>query len=311
MNSVSRPLPGLAARELLDYAHKEGFAAYLAEIGHDRMAAADRQAAAVAVSELPQSILSNEGPDYSDPYVAAAYMVHYHLDHCVLAYWAFRSLLAETGLPEWIYVLDIGAGTGAGRVGLALALMEREARPEVVFHSLDPGKAMCYCSRAFWRSFHKRCASAHNFYCKTYPDFPDSGLKAPAAELRIVTGFHPTLPWNDRFSGEFTAAMANIRWGIDLIQPQAELFTCHSGKDQVLEHAMGGNPDWPEVFSIPTGVGVEDRSSFYTDLAPRMGFDVFEGTSVQYWSRHRFSLPKGYLLWRRGSAAVSRNGRRP
>ena len=62
--------------------------------------------------------------------MAAAYLDTYHLPHCMMAYWAFKHLFGHVGVPNALYICDVGTGTGAARVGLALALLESKEHRE-------------------------------------------------------------------------------------------------------------------------------------------------------------------------------------
>ena len=85
-----------------------------------------------------------------------------------------------------------------------------------------------------------------------------------------------------------------------LVSPDAEIFTCHEGKVDSLRQVLGDSSSRFKSFDIPSDNGVPGNNSpFYTDCAPYLGFDVPDGQPwpVRTWSRYRFSLPKGVLLW--------------
>ena len=141
--------------------------------------------------------LAGEGTNYSDPYVAAAYLVKYHLSHCIMAYWAFGLLFDRVGVSNALYVCDVGAGTGAARVGLALALSERsESLSAIHFDAVEPSAAMRDAGSFFWKAL-PRSVKAHVPRCgyregdavpEQLPDIRDDAL-------RVVTAFHLSLPW--------------------------------------------------------------------------------------------------------------------
>ena len=86
MVDITTPLlPSDDALRALDAAQEQGFRAFLSDIGHNAHSSQHRNRASRAVPELESSLRRNAVPDYNDPYVVAAYMVRYHLEHCVLA----------------------------------------------------------------------------------------------------------------------------------------------------------------------------------------------------------------------------------
>ena len=292
-------LPSSAVLQSLDKAHEQGFRAFLSSIGHDPTNPIHCQRASVALMELRGSLNRDDGPDYQDRYVAAAYIVSYHLQHCILAYLSFRRLFNQAGVPELIYVFDVAAGTGAGRVGLAIALSELRQTPVVYFDSFDPSQPMRSAGNAFWRFFRESIPDARNYTCREFTAVPKRVTDIPDNAFRVVTGFHPSLPWNDgiwHFASSH--AMESIRQVLLMVSPDAELFTCHSNKNDALISAMGKLAVQPSSIEIPDFGGVESASHFYTNCAVQLGFEVSNGTSVSRWSRYRFSSPKGVLLVR-------------
>ena len=89
-------LPSHEKLRALDQAHEQGFRAFLSDIGHDGRNVGHRHWASNALVALMNGV-QGQGPDvdYDDPYTAAAYLVKYHLRHCILAYWAFRNFLTK------------------------------------------------------------------------------------------------------------------------------------------------------------------------------------------------------------------------
>ena len=291
-------LPNSAVLQSLDEAHEQGFHAFLSSIGHDPADPIHCWRASDALTELRSSLNRDEGPDYQDPLVAAAYIVSYHLQHCILAYWSFRRLFNQVDVPKSIYVFDVAAGTGAGRVGLAIALSELRQTPVVYFDSFDPSQPMLSAGNAFWRFFRESIPDARNYTCREFTAVPQRVTDIPDNAFRAVTGFHPRLPWNDgiwHFASSH--AMESIRQVLRRVSPDAELFTCHSNKNEALIHAME-NAVQPSSIEIPDFGGVESTSHFYTNCAVQLGFEVSSGWPVSSWSRHRFSPPKGVLLAR-------------
>ena len=190
--------------EDLDIPHTRGFISFLSQIKHDSECVENRSQASKALSSLIRDLSRGDIPDYNNHYIAASYIVQYHLSHCVLAYRAFKKFFDIVDFPDALYVCDVGAGTGAGRVGLALALSECPELPTVYFDACEPSSAMLSAGSCFW-------SSLPNSLTSRVPDCayrPRTTLPSdmPAnlhGALRIVTAFHISLPydsagyWND------------------------------------------------------------------------------------------------------------------
>ena len=285
-------LPDAYLLQALDKAHEKGFRDFLRNNGHDEKCQADRKRAANSLKNLINRLNKYLGPDYHDPYVAAAYIVKYHLWHCMMAYWVFKSIFDRIDIPDTIYVYDVAAGTGAGRVGLALALSEHQGQPDAYYTPSEPSEAMQSAGDCFWEAF--RGFVGDNL--KNHDSVPE----LPAGTLKIVTAFHLSLPWESWKVGEHT--INSIQSEICRVSPQLGLFTCHKDKWSSLRKVVVGDYyDWDREFkvSIPSGGnGVKSRSMFYTHCAPSLGFQVDEGYKVNTWSPYRFRLPKDSILFR-------------
>ena len=285
-------LPDKRLLPALDKAHEQGFRDFLRDIGHDARCQVHRTKATNSLKDLINRLNKDPGPNYHDPYVAAAYIVKYHLWHCMMAYWVFKSIFDRIDIPDTLYVYDVAAGTGAGRVGLALALSEHQGQPNAYYTPSEPSKAMQSAGDCFWEAF--RGSVDDNL--KNHDSVPE----LPADTLKIVTAFHLSLPWEIRKVGEHT--INSVQSEICRASPQLGLFTCHKDKWPSLRKVVVGDYyDWDREFkvSIPSGGnGVKSRSMFYTRCAPSLGFQVDEGTKVNTWSLHRFSLPSDSILFR-------------
>jgi hypothetical protein len=294
----------------LDDAHLKGFGYFLALIKHNPKSPRHVTKAFHALAGLREGLKKSIVPDYADPYVAAAYMVSYHLQHCVLAYWSFKTLFKRAGIPDSLYVCDVGAGTGAGRVGLALALDEQHKSPMVHFDACEPADAMLSAGSAFWRSLLVPLAShvPDNQY-REFSSLPDEVPSVPEGTWRTVTAFHLALPYNSeiqRSTANDFDSRRSIQQALNVVSPDVGMFTCHKDKDEALRQATHGLPQWSTSYNIdipiPTDSSGDNEqpppSRFYTDFAVTWGFEVSEGTSVSRWSRHRFSPPSGILLLR-------------
>ncbi len=291
------------AREL-DRAQERGFRAFLSKIGHNETSPVHRKNASRALAGLEAGLRGRApDPDYAEPLVAAAYMVKYHLSHCALAYCSFKELFEKFDVPDALYVCDVGAGTGAGRVGLALALSEYSKSPEVLFDACEPSKAMQSAGDYFWESFEYSAKRNLNLEFRSCPEVPLTLPDIPAGALRVVTAFHLSLPWNDysRLS-ELTAAQSALRSVLRLVSPDAGLFSCNGNKILPLMVAVDGFPGWDYTCSTTVDIpnesnGASDSSRFYIDCAEKSGFTTpGDDAPVKTWSRHRFSLPKSSVL---------------
>ena len=285
-------LPNDRLLQALDKAHEKGFRDFLRDNGHDARCQAHRKQAANSLKNLINRLNKDLGPNYHDPYVAAAYIVKYHLWHCMMAYWVFKRIFDRIDIRYPLYVYDVAAGTGAGRVGLALALSEHQGQPNAYYTPSEPSKAMQSAGDCFWEAF--RGFVGENL------ESHDSVPELPAGTLKIVTAFHLSLPWE---AGRLESNTINsVQSAICRTSPHLGLFTCHRDKFSSLRKMMVGDYyDWDKKskISIPSGGnGFESASTFYTHCAPSLGFQVDEGHKVNTWSRHRFSLPSESILFR-------------
>lgn len=324
---ISNALPVPGAWEDLDNAHVKGLLSYLAGIGHNPEVEDHLRRASSALTELPAKLARDVGPDYNDPYVAAAYIVKYHLSHCALAYWAFNGLFELVGVPPVMYVCDLGAGTGAGRVGLALALLGRPNQPVVYFDAVEPSSAMLAAGDCFWRNLTAARQCVPDVRYRQFNELPslfdeifgisegnsDMFERIPDNALSILTAFHLSLPYDDADefnawarSREVSAGSSAIAQAISLMSPNVGIFTGHSSKSATLTASVDWFPYWSDelVCDIPqirfnSAGAASDFAPFYTDVVEDLGFNVMEGTPVHRWSWHRFSPPQGTLLLRR------------
>ena len=303
-------LPNDRLLQALDKAHEKGFRDFLQDNGHDERCQADRKQAADAMMNLEKVVTGKAAPSYDDSYLAAAYLVKYHLSHCVLASWAFKSIFEQVGVPNTLYVCDVGAGTGAGRVGLALALSKYSKQPDIYFDAQEPAKAMRSADTFFWQAFQNFVPDYFRHY-RQYPT-PKNPPKLPANTVRVVTAFHLSMPWDNQYSfwvEDAKSAKNTLEEVFRIVSPNLGIFTIHDGKKKALSRAVddfydwdkdfGANPDIPNDPDNPPDPGI---SHFYTNCAVDFGFEVpAPKASVRHWSCHRFSLPKDSILFRRVS----------
>ena len=291
----------------LDQAHEQGFQSFLGAIRHDKRIPEHRRRASTKLAELIDD-LSGEGVDYREPLVAASYLVGYHLRHCMMAYWAFRLLFNRVGFPNSLYVCDIGTGTGAARVGLALALSRRKRTfPTIQFSAVEPSAVMSRAGHAFWKALPPEIAASVGPPDCDYRLFLAAPKQLPTVAtdddvLRVVTAFHLSLPYeNGRQENDVEAARSSIQSVLDLIgvYPYVGLFTANAKKIGSLKQAVG---EYDCEFPIPRRLtGATGPSQFYTECASAAGFNVpgchwLHDWLIQNWGRCRFSLPKNSVL---------------
>ena len=300
----------------LDKAHERGFRDFLRDNRHDERCQAHRKLAADAMMNLEKVVTGKSVPAsaYDDSYLAAAYLVKYHLSHCVLASWAFKSIFERVGIPNTLYVCDVGAGTGAGRVGLALALSKYSKQPDIYFDAYEPAKAMRSADTFFWRAFRDSVPDYFKHY-RQYPT-PKNLPKLPASTVRVVTAFHLSLPWDNQYSfwvEGVKSAKNTLEEAFRIVSPNLGIFTIHDEKKKALSRVVNDFYDWdknfgadPDIPNDPDNPHDPSISHFYTNCAVDFGFEVpAPKASVRYWSCHRFSLPKHSILFRRVSSCYA------
>ena len=308
------PSPGVDVLHGLDKAHEQGFRRFLRDIGHNKRNPAHRCRASDALATLIKGV-SGKGPspNYYDLYVAAAYLVGYHLRHCMMAYWSFRLLFDRVGVPNSLYVCDIGAGTGAARVGLALALSRRKkTSPTIYFSAVEPSAVMSRAGNAFWKAVPPEISAPvappgcdYRLYLAAPKLLP--AMATHDDVLRVVTAFHLSLPYGDP-CGNVGDAKSSIQSALRLVadHPYVGLFTANSKKVGSLKQVVG---DYDCKFPIPRRLAGESGASlFYNVCARDAGFNVPKGHwlhswLINNWSNFRFSLPKDSILLLRDKRA--------
>ena len=306
-------LPDTCLLRALDDAHEKGFRDFLRHNGYDARCQAHRRQATDALSNLIGGLKKGSVPNYYDPHVAAAYIVNYHLSHCMMAFWAFKGIFDRVDVPNTLYVYDVGAGTGAGRVGLALALSKYDKQPDIYFGAHEPANAMRSAGYFFWQAFRK---SVPDYFKDPYIYTPlKEPPKLPVNTVRVVTAFHLSLPWHqppwDRYEYEVKNAKKSLEDAFRIVNPDLGVFTIHNNKKKTLYGVVDTSYDWDkkcgadlDIPNDPDNPPDLGRSHFYTNCAVDFGFEVPEAEgdprkSVRYRSPYRFSLPKdSILLWR-------------
>ena len=305
----------------LDKAHEEGFIALIKEIRQGGCGPPSRSPSDALV-HLSNSLASGSYTEYADPNVAAAYMVRYHLSHCVMAFWCFGKLFDQVGVPQQLYVCDIGAGTGAGIVGLELALSARGAHTELYFDHCEPSLAMRRAG--FW--FHEKLSKLSRRVTAAYDatrfrwraDVPkDLPVGISGSALRVISGFHISLPYAGVYGDGLDEVSRCIQDAMNLVNPHACVFTCHKGKRRSLDTVVGNPFREPgnTVLKLPySEKGDSVRPKFYAELVGSYGFylptsDLKTGSNspVHSWNLHRFSTPKDALVFLQVSPPENRS----
>ena len=251
-------------------------------------------------------------PDYDDPFVAVSYLIEYQLSHCAMACAVWWGFFANHGVPSRLAVFDFAAGGGAGVVGLHMALdLRREAGLSYVadidlfLGSYEP----CAAMREVGKRFLQHLGLAGPDY-QGVQELDDWGRDDSV--LRVITSFHPALPWDKVGSvlGEVGRDFQRVENGVC---PDIVIGTCHSGKRLGLRQLLGKS-GISEVTSFPLdGLDGEvgQGSSFFLGSIPiEDGFEDprAEGEplkSLKYRSRFRFSFPQGPLLEKLAEGYIS------
>ena len=291
MVSLNEPvLPSSVVLQLLDEAHEQGFRAFLSSIGHDGNAIACRNEASRAASALSGIVNGRTGSEgYRDPYIAAQYLVDYHLGHCILAYWTFQSHFRNR-VPDPLYICDVGAGTGAVRVGLALALSESSQRPKVSFDAVEPSSAFRDAGNFFWAAF-RTAVSFSDFDYREFPDINAVPALSGSAEAawRVLTAFHLSLPYQGEWSSAGDAAQRSIQVALQKVSPNVEFYTCHSNKVGNLRKAIGVGRASRVDSVAPSNRSTELVSGFYSRCVNELGFRPIWSQRPAY----RFTVHRG------------------
>ena len=182
--------------QLFNKALNKGLSDFRNDYGYDKNCNKYGERLGNAEKRLRNTLIkTNDAPCYGDPLIVDAYLSTYHLQHCRLAYWVFKYFFNQFDVPNSLYVCDVGAGTQAGCVGLALALSEYKEKPAVYFDAYEPSDKMWYAGYYFWSAF--RDSVGGNFDpdpCSTLPHrLPDN---LPDNALRVVTALHLSLPYD-------------------------------------------------------------------------------------------------------------------
>ena len=234
--------------QLLNKAHEKGLSNFRSDYGYDENCSKHRERLDNAEKKLSY-ILSktNDAPDYEDPFMVDAYLSNYHLQHCRLAYWVFKYFFDQFDVPNALYVCDVGAGTQAGCIGLALTLSRYKEKPDVYFDAYEPSDKMWNAGYCFWSAF--RDSVGANFDPHPWSTLPHRLPDyLPSNAMRVVTAFHLSLPYNNRWNENNVGEQAqdSLKGAFHLVSPEYGLFTCHKEKEDSLRQAVDNSCVWDE-----------------------------------------------------------------
>ena len=220
---------------------------------------------------------------YDDSIMAAAYLKEYHVPHCIMAYCAFGELFGyfdRLGDPDELYVRDVGAGTGAARVGLALALLEREKERKeypstIYFDAFEPSRAMRAAGDIFADHLSGRVGEIvasfdyHDDYAAGQTCRKCSLPLAQPGTQRVVTAFHLSLPYHNLLRrGDYIEAAqrarSTIQSALRLVSPHIGLFTVNSKKKDSLAWAVCDPDRW--TYSKPHKLDDIRRDGIISDF---------------------------------------------
>lgn len=226
----------------------KGLSDFRSAYGYDENCSQHREWLDNAKKKLRATLTKTNGaPNYDNPFIVDAYLSSYHLPHCWLACWAFKYFFDQFGIPKALYVCDVGAGTQAGCIGLALILSRYKEKPTVYFDAYEPKDKMRNAGSCFWSAFRDSVAANFDPHPRsTLPHrLPDD---LPANALRVVTAFHLSLPYNNRWKenniGE--KAQNSLEKAFRLVSPKYGFFTCHKDKEDSLCQAVDNSFIWDE-----------------------------------------------------------------
>ena len=285
--------------QLFNKAREKGLSDFRSDYGYDENCGKHKELLANAKKELLNTLKTNDAPNYDDPFIVDAYLSTYHLQHCRLAYWVFKYFFNQFDVPNALYVCDVGAGTQAGCVGLALVLSEYKEKPAVYFDAYEPRDKMRNAGYCFWSAFRDSVGANFDPHPRsTLPHrLPDD---LPANALRVVTAFHLSLPWNNKWNKNNIGEKArnSLEKAFCFVSPEYGLFTCHKDKDDSLRQAVDNSYVWDEEKGakpcIPDSIKPhlpKDSILLLREAAARHKADEQEKLKREQSERHPMSYP--------------------
>ncbi len=210
-----------------------------------------------------------------------------------------------------LYVCDVGSGTGAGLVGLSLALSDFNQKPVLYFDSIEPSGAMRICGESFWKPFSKIRNNKYDIIGKTglirtLEQTPDKLPSLPDTTLCIVSGFHLSFPYDVtsiESSRVFQYSLNSIASAVSLAVPDHGLFTVNRNKMNSLERAVNEVGGWLSSVreNVPTDNQIYGRHAFFSKCATDFGFAPRYSRRGYY---RRYIFPHDAVLLRTESMQV-------
>ncbi len=207
------------------------------------------------------------------------------------------------GPPDALYVCDVGAGTGAGLVGLSLALSDWPQKPIVYFDAVEPSDAMRRTGELFWKSFSRIRNSKYDIVGKAgsvraFKYTPDELPNLPNDALRIVSAFHLSFLY-DVTSIEsrrvFQSCHESVESVVSLVAPDHGLFTVNRNKVDSLARAANEVGGWSSHNreSAPTAYQLHGRHTFFAKCGTDLGFPP---KYSPYGHHSRYIFPRDAVL---------------
>lgn len=193
--------------------------------------------ASVAIEDLKGKLNKFEKPNYDDDYILSAYVIVYQINHINMALRAFSSLKRKRAIvsSSWnsLRIVDLGAGTSAGRIGAALmaadAMKGDHKIERIYFDELDISAPMLKMGEFVWEAFvkrvHKECndtdlaRAVEVLDYNQHVDWREVGGKRDCETW--LTAFHVIYQDQNRYS-----LKEMIRRLYERVDPMAGAFSC-------------------------------------------------------------------------------------
>lgn len=192
-----------------------------------------------SMRELTSELSGNQDPNYRKPNIVAAYLSKYHLNHCVMAYQIFSTVLRQPSMHkvENIYVCDVGAGIGAGLVGLLLALGQQKKPRKIYFDMIESSKEMTQAAEYYYQNL--KFSSEISLKLRWFRNASFERPELPKRTINIISAFHLTWPYKvGNLKTDIDSAYGTINRALERVWPHLALFTCHIGKKGSIARAV-------------------------------------------------------------------------
>ncbi len=228
--------------------------------------------------ELEQRLGSLQKPNYDCEYIMSAYVVIYQIKQINMAWNVLSALKQVRGLGtrsrDSIRIVDLGAGTSAGRIGAALmvaeAIGEGRSIDSIYFDEIDASTPMLEMGELLWQAFSERVHfESDDIALALAVDAFDSSSHKDWKELEVLdfetwlTAFHVIYPgYND--------LRVAINGLYQQMTPIAGAFSCHQGNSGMMQAIF---PSFDMRVPLPVPL-ISDKcpTSYISDWAERNGF---------------------------------------